>query len=165
VLAFKKGRPELAHLLAGQMVPEAGRLAAHAPLVLPVPLHWSRLLTRGYNQSALLSSRIARSLGLAHDVDLLRRIRRTRSSQGLNRAARQRNVAGAFALRSGGDRLVAGRAILLVDDVLTTGVTATAVTALLRRKGALRVDVVCFARVSREHAAAGGLPVGPEEAL
>jgi len=150
VLAFKNGRPELAPLMAEAMLADARALAHDDTLVLPVPLHWSRLWRRGYNQAALLSCRIARALSLDHDVDLLRRTRRTRSSQGLSRAARERNLAGAFALRDGGSARVGGRPVLLVDDVLTTGATARAIRPALRRAGAARVDILTFARVVRE---------------
>ncbi len=158
VLALKNGRPELAPLMADAMLADARRLARPDTLVVPVPLHWSRLWRRGYNQSALLSARIAAALGLEHGLDRLRRTRRTRSSQGLNRAARARNVAGAFAPAPGAAAHVRGRPILLVDDVLTTGATAQAAASVLRRAGAARVDVVTFARVAREEAAAGQPP-------
>lgn len=158
VLAMKNGRPELAPLMAAAMVAEARGLVSADTLVLPVPLHWSRLWRRGYNQAALLSAPVAGALRLDHAVDLLRRVRRTRSSRGLGRAARERNVRGAFALDAGRAGMLRGRPVLVVDDVLTTGATAAAISRLLRSAGATRVDVLTYARAVIERPEAQALP-------
>ncbi|MFN7176588.1 MAG: ComF family protein, partial [Thermaurantiacus sp.] len=150
VLAFKNGRPELGRLMADAMMADAGLLAAPGVLVCPVPLHWSRLWRRGYNQAALLSKRIADVLGAEHRVDLVRRTRRTRPTQGMTAASRRANVQGAFAISAADAGRLAGRPVLLVDDVLTTGATAGEISRRLARAGAASVDVLTFARVARE---------------
>jgi ComF family protein len=116
---------------------------------VPVPLHRSRLIRRRYNQAALLALALARFCRRPAAPDLLVRHRATSSQGGLGRAGRSRNVAGAFAIRRGMEAAVAGRRILLVDDVLTTGATVGACAATLRRGGAAAVDVVTLARVPR----------------
>lgn len=150
VLAFKNGRPELGSLLADAMLVEARPLATTGLLVCPVPLHWSRLWQRGYNQAAILSARIADGLKAEHRVDLVRRRRRTRPTRGMTLASRRANARGAFAVPPAGQARVRGRPVLLVDDVLTTGATAGEVSRCLLRAGALSVDVLTFARVARE---------------
>jgi ComF family protein len=152
VIGFKHaGRIEAAELLARLMV-EAGReLLAGADLVLPVPLHRWRLLRRGYNQSAMLAARIARLSGCAWSPDLLLRRVATPSQQGLGKAARARNITPqAFALRARRSGEVSGRAVLLVDDVLTSGATLGACARILRDAGAARVDALLVARVVQD---------------
>ena len=113
-------------------------------LLLPVPLGRARLRERGFNQAALLSGWLARTLGLAAREDLLRRNLDTVAQQGLDAATRRRNLRGAFAVVA--PHAVAGRHVALVDDVLTTGATAETLARLLRQAGAQRVDVYCLAR-------------------
>jgi len=116
-------------------------------IVAPVPLHWTRLLRRRYNQSALLSRAMARAAGLAHAPDLLVRPRRTPSQDGRDRQGRFENMTGALRVRRPAQ--VAGRHILLIDDVMTTGATlATAAEACLDA-GASDVSVVVLARVTK----------------
>jgi ComF family protein len=117
------------------------------PLLMPVPLHRSRLWSRGFNQAALLAAELGRQCRLEHDPFTLRRKKRTSALKGMSPAQRQREVAGAFAI--GRREAVAGRRVILVDDVLTTGSTATACAKALRRAGASRVDLICWARVVR----------------
>lgn len=114
-------------------------------LVCPVPLHVSRLSARGYNQAALVGLALARALGLPF-AQALARTRATAPQARLARRARAANVAGAF--RADGDA-VAGRSVLLVDDVLTTGATAQACRAALLAAGAREVRVVVVARAER----------------
>ena len=109
--------------------------------VLPVPLHWKRLRSRGFDQGLEISRVLSRKLILPLST-VLQRQRHTSSQQGLGREQRQRNLAGAFVLR----KSLIGRSIALVDDVLTTGSTANEITALLQRKGAREVHVWAIAR-------------------
>ncbi len=136
---------ELARLMAPMMVRAGRDLLAGRPLLLPVPLHPTRLWRRRFNQSALLAREIARLSALPCDTGLLRRTRRTPRQVGLDRKGRADNVRGAFALAK--PERLRGRDVLLVDDVLTTGATVEAATRTLRRAGAARVDVLVFARV------------------
>ncbi|WP_234024834.1 ComF family protein [Tsuneonella amylolytica] len=147
VLAFKHGRrialaPMLARLIAARLPVLEG-----AWLVAPVPLHRWRLWSRGYNQAALLAKELARTTGQELAVDLLRRTKRTPSLGGLGRKARARALSGAIALSSSGRARVAGARILLVDDVLTSGATSEACVRALKKAGAQKVVIACFARV------------------
>jgi ComF family protein len=113
-------------------------------LVVPVALHWWRRLRRGFNQSEYLSGGIARSLGLEHRPGWLRRVRPTRSQTELSASERRENVRGAF--RAGRGAILAGRSVLLIDDVLTTGSTASEAARALRVGGAGAVHVAVLAR-------------------
>ncbi|MCA3254991.1 MAG: ComF family protein [Alphaproteobacteria bacterium] len=149
VLALKHGdRQHLAPMMAGHMRRAAGELAEGATLV-PVPLHRWRLWRRGYNQAADLARALAQATDAPLAVDALVRRKATRPSQGMNPAERRDNLRGAFVVPPGRRAQVAGRRILLVDDVLTTGATAAACARALRRAGAVSVGVVSFARVVR----------------
>ena len=113
-------------------------------LLVPVPLHLFRLRERGFNQAVLLARVLARRRGLALAPRLLVRTRPTAVQAGLAAAERRRNLRDAFALRR--PVSLAGRAIVLVDDVLTTGATADACATVLRAAGARRVDVYTLGR-------------------
>jgi ComF family protein len=134
---------------ASWMLRAAGELLRDRPLLVPVPLHWTRLWRRRYNQAALLAQAIARASELEVAVDLLHRRRRTPSQGGLGRHARERNVRGAFLLAPQAASVLAGRRALLIDDVLTTGATAGACARRLLEGGASAVDVLTLARVVR----------------
>jgi ComF family protein len=108
-------------------------------LVIPVPLHWWRRLRRGFNQSEYLSAAIAASLRVEHRPGWLRRVRPTASQTHLSATARRENVRGAFRARRGA--ILSGRSVLLVDDVLTTGNTASEAARALRVGGAKAVHV------------------------
>jgi len=141
-------RMDLAGLLARWMSIAGSELLDGADMLVPVPLHRRRLIWRRFNQAALLAMTLGRLTGIAMAPQLLERIRPTRSQVGLSRAGRRRNVRGAF--RLGADveeRHVAGKHIVLIDDVLTSGATVEACAAVLRRAGAARVDVLTAARV------------------
>jgi len=114
---------------------------------VPVPLHRRRLFTRRFNQSAELCRAVARLAGLVYEPDLLIRVRATRPQVGLTGDQRRRNVARAFSVREGAGARLAGRKVVLVDDVMTTGATAEACSRALLRAGAAEVSVLCLARV------------------
>jgi ComF family protein len=111
--------------------------------LLPVPLARGRLRQRGFNQAAMLAGWLGERLQLPV-LDILQRSRDTPAQQGLDAAARKRNLRGAFTLDD--PQQIAGHHLALVDDVLTTGATANALARLLLRAGAARVDVYCLAR-------------------
>jgi ComF family protein len=154
VLGFKHADRLEAAPAFGRWLARAGvELVAEADLIAPVPLHRWRLFQRRYNQAGILAYALARAVAaerpdLAVVPDLLVRRRRTPSQGGLGRAGRQRNVAGAFALRSGRADQVRGRRVLLIDDVHTTGATLGECARVLRRAGAASVDALTLARVS-----------------
>jgi ComF family protein len=115
-------------------------------LIVPVPLHRSRLWWRGFNQAVMIARELSRRSGIPHSPTALRRTKRTPSLRGLSSTQRRRAVAGAFAA----DReLVEGKTILLIDDVLTTGSTAEGCARALKRAGAERVELISWARVVR----------------
>jgi ComF family protein len=114
-------------------------------ILVPVPLHRSRLWSRGFNQSALVASELSRRMNTAANPLLIRRIRRTPPLKGMSPLQRRKTVAGAFRVTDKG--AVAGKTVILVDDVLTTGSTAEACARALKRAGAARVELVSWARV------------------
>jgi ComF family protein len=116
-------------------------------LLVPVPLHRSRLWWRGFNQAALVARELSRGLGIPSDAIVLSRTRRTPPLKGMTPLQRRKTVAGAFRVRD--KSAVAGRTIILVDDVFTTGSTAEACARALKRAGAARVELVSWARVVR----------------
>lgn len=148
-------RPMLARTVAAHMARLAATLP-HDAVLVPVPLHRWRLWRRGYNQAGLIARALARNHGLTVDVDLLVRHRHTPLLRGLGRVARRRALRGAFRLREGA--ALAGRTAVLIDDVLTSGATAEACSRLLRRAGAGRIEVLCWARVAR--GGTGEAPLG-----
>ncbi len=149
LLALKHGdRQHLARVMAPHMARAAGSMLTGDALIVPVPLHWRRLWTRGFNQAALLGQALAKSSGLPIAVDALQRVKPTPASQNMGRTARAANVRGAF--RVADRAVIAGRRIVLVDDVMTSGATANACARLLRRAGAKQVDVLTFARAVRD---------------
>ena len=120
-----------------------------ADFIAPVPLHWTRLLSRRFNQAAMLARLLARQHGLYFAPELLRRHKRTPTQAGLSPAKRRRNVQGVFKVDARWRKRIAGRRVLLVDDVMTTGATVNACAKVLKRHGAGAVDVLSVARVVR----------------
>jgi ComF family protein len=151
VLALKHGdRLDMVRPLAGWMASAGRALLAEADVIAPVPLHWRRLVRRRYNQSAELARRLGRIAGRPVATDLLLRRRATTPQEGMSRAERVANQAAAFAVNPRRAAALEGRAVLLVDDVLTTGATLSACADCLRQGGAARVDVLALARVAFE---------------
>ncbi len=152
VTALKfNARPEVARPL-GQAL--AQRLAQDqrqhsVDLILPVPLGSRRLRERGYNQAWELARAVARQLGLPAHADVLQRLRDTPAQTGLTRAERERNLRDLMWVPPQAMPHVAGRAVALVDDVLTTGATANAASAVLKQAGAASVQVWVLARTPR----------------
>jgi ComF family protein len=156
VLAFKHGRrialaPMLARLIAARLPALDGQW-----LMVPVPLHRWRLWSRGYNQSALLATEVARLTGQQLLVDGLVRTKRTPKLGGLGRKARARTLRGALAINPRRGAMLHGAQVILVDDVLTSGATSEACVRVLKRAGVAKVIVACFARVLDE--AEGSVP-------
>ncbi|MHA6768240.1 double zinc ribbon domain-containing protein [Sphingobium ummariense] len=143
-LRLKYGRRiGLARLIARQMMRHVA--VDEAAVIVPVPLHRWRLWMRGFNQSALIADHLGRLTGLPADKLSLVRKRRTRPLRGMNPAQRARAVRGAFAMQEGHG--LKGRTVLLIDDVHTSGATAAACARVLKRSGAARVHLLCWARV------------------
>jgi ComF family protein len=143
-IRLKYGRKvAIARTMARYMAPLVGEGSDR--LLVPVPLHRTRLWGRGFNQSALVASELSRRLGIAADPLALARTRRTPPLKGMSPLQRRKTVAGAFRVRD--KRAVAGKTVILVDDVLTTGSTADACARTLKRAGAARVELVSWARV------------------
>jgi len=148
VHALKYGdRLDLAPTMGRWMAGAAGELLAGADALVPVPLHWRRLWARRFNQSAALAKEVSAlsAVPLAHGA--LKRVKATAQQVGLSMSERTENVQGAFRVADGAKADVAGRRLVLVDDVLTSGATVDACARALTRAGAANVDVLVFARV------------------
>ena len=143
-IRLKYGRKvAIARTMARYMAPLVGSESER--LLVPVPLHRTRLWGRGFNQSALVARELSRRLGIPTDPQALARTRRTPPLKGMSPLQRRKTVAGAFRVRD--RQKVAGKTVILIDDVLTTGSTAEACARSLKRAGAARVELVSWARV------------------
>jgi ComF family protein len=140
-------RTDLAPWMARWMLRAGAELVADAEMVVPVPLHWRRFLSRRFNQSAELARAVARLTDLPFAPQAAERRRPTPQQVGLNAAAREENVRGAFRVPPEHEIEIAGRRVLVIDDVYTTGATVSAMAKALKRAGAVAVDVLTFARV------------------
>ena len=145
-IRLKYGRKvAIARTMARYMAPLVGE--GEDRMLVPVPLHRTRIWGRGFNQSALIANELSRRLGIAANPVALRRVRRTPPLKGMSPLQRRKTVAGAFLVRD--KQAIAGQTIILVDDVLTTGRTAEACARAMKRGGATRVELVSWARVVR----------------
>jgi ComF family protein len=150
ILRFKHAdRLEGAPAFARWMARAGAELLEGADLLVPVPLHPWRLLHRRYNQAALLSQALAALSGVPGAPTLLKRVRATASQGHKGRGGRRDNVAGAFALAGGAGARLAGKRVVLVDDVLTSGATVGECARVLLKGGATSVDVLTLARVGK----------------
>jgi len=140
-------RPDLAEVMAIAMRRAGRELLAEVGLIVPIPLHRWRLWQRRFNQAAVLAERLASLTGLAYEPLALQRVRPTPRQVGLTAAQRADNVRGAFRVHEHMRTRLAQTAVLLVDDVYTSGATAKAASRALLRAGASSVDVLTFARV------------------
>ena len=136
----------LAEPLGDLLADVCAALAPQIDLIVPVPLHPSRQRQRGYNQAELLARRCAARLGLPVRSDVLTRVRATPPQVGLGAAARVANVAGAFAASAAAPAALAGRRLLLVDDVCTSGATLASAADALLAAGAVSVWGLAVAR-------------------
>jgi len=140
-------RMELARPLGAWMARAGADILAEADALAPIPLHYTRLWRRQFNQAAALARAVGALAGKPVELGLVERVRPTRSQVGLSRAERAQNLQGAF--RCPETAPLQGRRIVLVDDVLTSGATANAASRALLRGGAKAVDVLVFARVAK----------------
>jgi ComF family protein len=140
-------RIELAGPMGAWMARAGAELLADADLLVPVPLHRRRLFARRFNQAAELASGVSRACGAPANPLALERVKATSPQVGLTRAQRAENLQGAFRTPPERRQDVAGRRVVLVDDVMTSGATANACARALLRAGAERVDALVFARV------------------
>jgi ComF family protein len=150
ILKFKHGDGGEAAGPYGRWMARAGaEILVHADLLVPVPLHWTRLFARRYNQAALLAYAIGRLAGVGVAPDLLVRRKRTPKLGTLGPSARRHVVQGAIIVHPRQRHRVQGRHIVLVDDVHTTGATLAACVRVLLAAGADHVDVLTLARTVR----------------
>jgi ComF family protein len=142
------GKIGLAKLVARQLL-------RHLPedrgdiIVTPVPLHWTRLWSRSFNQSALIAKELARLGMMEYCPDMLLRMRRTPSMRGLSSRQRRKAVIKALVVNPARQDRIGGKRIILVDDVLTTGATSDACIKSLKKAGAQWVQLFCWARALR----------------
>ena len=149
ILGFKHGdRLDLAPMLSRWLERAGADVLAGADVVVPVPLHWRRLLHRRYNQAAELARPLARRTNRLYLADGLKRIKMT-AHQGKSAADRWANVRDAFAVTPAGRKKLAGKAVVLIDDVFTTGSTLKACAQELLKAGARSVDIVVLARAAK----------------
>jgi len=148
VLPFKHAdRLEMVHGLVPMMARSGAALLDRADVLVPVPLHRRRLLSRRYNQAAVLARALGRVAGRPVLLDALVRQRPTVSLGELSATERAAMVAGAIMVRASRHGALAGRRVLLIDDVMTSGATANECARVLRTAGAAAVDVLVAARV------------------
>ena len=141
-------RTDLAPWMAKWMARAGSDVLTPDAVVIPVPLHRRRLISRRFNQSAELARALAAQTGLEFEPDALIRTRATRQQVGLGTKERHKNVQGAFRVPPAHDITIKGQTIILVDDVFTTGATLQACARAIRRKGAKQIFCLTFARVA-----------------
>jgi ComF family protein len=140
-------RLDLAPMMGRWMARAGSELLADADALLPVPLHWRRLWARRFNQAAALAGTISEIAEVPVLHGAIARVRATPQQVGLSKPQRADNVQGAFRVPQERKADIAGRRLVLIDDVLTSGATADTCARALLRAGAAHVDVLVFARV------------------
>lgn len=140
-------RTDLAPWMAQWMCRAGSELLSNSDIVIPVPLHRMRFWTRRYNQSAELARAISREANLTFTPEALIRTKATKRQVGLKANQRQLNVRGAFIVPPANEIDVAGRRVLLIDDVLTTGATVESAARALKKAKATQINVLTFSRV------------------
>lgn len=140
-------RMEVAKALGRWMARSGMELLEEADLLIPIPLHRSRLAARRFNQAMALAQAVSAHSGVPVDGLTLARTRRTPPQVGLSRIQRAANMQGVFRVMPDRQFLIEGRRIVLIDDVLTSGATTNAAARTLLRAGAAQVDLIVFARV------------------
>ncbi len=140
----------LAKTFAVWLARAGAELVARSDVIVPVPLHRRRLVARRYNQSAQLAYALGRHCDLPCMMDGLIKLRHTVPQSGLTRKERETNVRRAFGVNPARQTALAGKTVLLVDDVLTTGATANACAAVLQAADVCSTQVLTLARVSRD---------------
>lgn len=133
-----------------QMLRAGAPLMEGVDLLVPVPLHWRRLMTRKFNQSALLAFGLSERTGTPCMPNLLQRVRYTKPQMRMKREERLKNVKRAFAVRPGKEEMLRNKIVLLIDDVVTTGATVNACAAALKQAGAKEVRVLALAKTVLE---------------
>lgn len=146
------GRIGLARIIADQLARYRNSMP-DGTLFVPVPLHWSRLWARGFNQSALIAAELVKGSEYRHVPDLLKRTKRTALLRGLSKRDRAKMVAGAFEVHPRWQDTLSKSPVVLVDDIYTSGATSDACVKALKKGGAELVTIFCWARV---------LPIGLE---
>lgn len=151
ILRFKHGdQLQAVRTLVPWLLEAGGDVLPGADMIVPVPLHRWRLLSRRYNQSALLAKRLAGAADKPVCLDALIRVKATPPQGHLKRAEREANMRGAFRINPAREAQIKGKNVLLIDDVFTTGATLNACTDTLLTAGAASVDVLSIARVIKE---------------
>ena len=151
VLRLKHGdQPAIARAAGKWMATRAAPLITDDTLIVPIPLHWWRLFRRRVNQSALLAQALANETGAAMAPDALRRTRRTETQDGKDREGRFANLRDSIHPHPRRGHILAGRDVLLVDDVMTSGATFAAAAQACHDAGAENVCVVALARVAKD---------------
>ena len=153
------GKIGLAKMIAAQMLRHLPNDKAGL-IIAPVPLHWTRLWSRSFNQSALIGQELARIAGLKFAPDLLFRTKRTPSMRGFSAKERRKAVGKAFAFNPRWQNRIADARVVLVDDVLTTGATSDGCVKALKKAGAEWVQLFCWARALRGEAPSDKYPAG-----
>lgn len=143
-----KDRHELTTLLVKWMKQAGRELLSETDLIIPIPLYKTRLWRRRFNQSAILAKRLAQQTRLPYDCSILIRRKKTKSQVGLTAKERQQNLKNAFFIEESKRETITDKSILIIDDVITTGVTVNTAASILKNEGASKVNILSLAIVS-----------------